>query len=584
MAVQRGPAARRRPRTRPRAVPAAALWDAKRFVWTLDGYWYDERAADAAVSFFPEYLVLTTGEWAGRPFVLADWQEHDIVRPLFGWKRPDGTRRYRRCYVWVPRKNGKTELAAGIALLLLLGDAEEMGEVYSIATDKTQARIVFDKATAMVNKSEVLAHYLDCFEPSIYCAALNAAFKPMSGRTKGKHGFNTSGLVGDEIHEWSSGALYQFMHDSESARRQPLEFLISTAGTKGGYGEEVWAECRKILDGTTLDPETLVVIYAADEEDDWTDPKVWAKANPNLGVSKKLDVMKTECRRAQMSPRLENAFKCFQLNLWSDQAVRWLPINGVDDEGNRFGWDHCIGPVSWQALPQHLIGKRCFGGLDLSAIVDLSALVWWFPAQPGLPLPVALPRFFKPAALLREHGDRDKLPYHQWANPKDGAPALLTTPGNVVDYEFIRRQILQDGEHFKIAHIGKIKREAHEVGLAIDRWNAVETAVKLEQEGLPVGLFGQGFASMSAPSKELERLVLCNGFHHGGHPILRRHAQVVPVERDAADNIKPAKNKATERIDGIVATVMALGIALQDQGEDGGLDDYLASLKAGKAA
>lgn len=575
MAAVSGPARRARPRRRPSGVGPEATWDARARVWREGDFWFDEGAASRAVAFFPEHLVLTTGEWAGRPFALEPWQENDIVRPLFGWKRADGTRRYRRCYVWVPRKNGKTEMAAGIAILLLVGDAEEGGEVYSIATDKNQARIVFDKASIMASRSKTLPQYLECFETSIFCPTLNSSFKPLSGRSKGKHGYNVSGLVGDEIHEWASGELYGFMHDSETSRRQPLEFLISTAGTKGGYGEEVWNECLKILDGTLPDPETLVVIYAANENDDWTSPDIWAKANPSLGKAKKLDAMATECRRAQQIPRLENDFKRYQLNLWTDQAVRWLPMDGVDDEGRRFGWDHCKGPIPWDALEAHLAGKLCFGGLDLSSVEDLSALVWWFPAQAGLPFPVVLPRFFKPADLIKVHSRRDKLPYDQWAAPKSGPAALLTTPGNVMDYDFIRAQAIRDAKRFKVANVGKLNRKPHEAGIAIDRWNATETAVKLEQEGLPVALFGQGFASMSAPSKELERLVLSNGFHHGGHPILRRHAQVVPVVTDPADNIKPVKDKARERIDGIVATIMALGLAMANPDAGFDLNDFL---------
>lgn len=573
MAVKCGPARRKTPRTRPAGVGPGAQWDSAGLVWREGEFWFDEAAAEKAVAFFPRHLCFTKGEWAGRPFELEAWQANDIVRPLFGWKREDGTRRYRRCYVWVPRKNGKTELAAGIALLILLGDGEEGGEVYSIASHEGQARLVFGQAATMVGKSDTLSRDLICLKSSIYCPALNASFKPLSGKAEGKHGFSASGLIGDEIHEWTSGDLYQFVHDSEDARRQPLEFLISTAGKKGTYGEEVWDECQKILDGTLDDPETLVVVYAADPEDDWQSEEVWRKANPNLGVSKKLDTMRANARRARQLPRLENHFKNYHLNMWTEQAVRWLPMDGIDDEGNRFGWDHCRGPLAWQELEQHLAGKRCFGGLDLSAIIDLSALVWWFPMQPGLPVPVVLPRFFKPEAWLKEHSKRDRLPYDRWA--KEGA--LTTTPGNVVDYAFIQAQILRDAERYRIAHVGNSKREAHEGGLAIDRWNATETAVKLEQEGLPVVLYGQGFASMSAPSKEIERLVLCNGFHHGGHPILRRHAQVVAVEEDPAGNIKPAKNKSTERIDGIVAMAMALGIAAKDEGEGGNLDDFLSN-------
>lgn len=550
------------PRKRPGGVGTGAVWSTDRQCWTEGDYWFDEPAADKAAAFFPNHLCFTKGEWAGKPFHLETWQENDIVRPLFGWKRADGTRRYRRCYVWVPRKNGKTELAAGIALLILLGDGELGGEVYSIASHEGQARLVFGQATSMIGKSETLSDVLVPLKSSIYCPELNAAFKPLSGKAEGKHGFNASGLIGDEIHEWTSGDLYQFLHDSEDARSQPLEFMISTAGKKGTYGEEVWEECQKIVDGTYEDPETLVVIYAADAEDDWHSEETWRKANPNLGVSKKLDTMRTNARRARQLPRLENHFKNYHLNIWTEQAVRWLPMDAVDDEGRKFGWDHCTGPVGWKEMDEHLRHKRCFGGLDLSSTTDLSALVWWFPVQPGLDVPAVVARFFKPADLIKQHAKRDKLPYERWT--EEGA--ITATPGNVIDYAFIQQQIFDDAERFQIAHVGNSNRETGEGGLAIDRWNATETAVKLEQEGVPVVMFGQGFASMSAPSKELERLVLCNGFHHGGHPVLRRHAQVVAVQSDPADNLKPAKDKSTERIDGVVAEIMALGIAMKDSG------------------
>lgn len=559
MAIRCGPASgRKRATRRPAGVGALAKWNVSRKRWEEGDFWFDENAADSAVAFFKNHLCFTKGEWAGRPFVLENWQSVRIVRPVFGWKRADGTRRYRRCYVWVPRKNGKTELAAGIALLLLIGDAEEGGEVYAIASHEGQARLVFNQATTMVNKSGTLIDDLLPLKTSIYCPELNAAFKPLSGKAEGKHGFSASGLIGDEIHEWASGDLYQFVHDSEDARRQPLEFLISTAGKKGTYGEEVWDESLKILDGTIDDPETLVVIYAADPEDDWTDEETWKKANPNLGISKKLDAMRANALRARQLPRLENHFKNYHLNLWTDQAVRWLPIDAIDDDGKPFGWDHCKGSVEWKELESLVQHKTCFGGLDLSSTTDLSALVWWFPVQDGLDVPVVLARFFKPQALLKLHSKRDKLPYERWV--KEGA--IKATPGNVTDYNFIKKQIYEDGERFRIAHVGNHNRGAGEGGLAIDRWNATATAVELEQEGIPVVLFGQGFASMGAPSKELERLVMCNGFHHGGHPVLAQHAKVVAVEGpDAADNIKPAKNKSTQRIDGIVSQVMAIGLS-----------------------
>jgi phage terminase large subunit-like protein len=548
-----------------------AWWDGG--VWRDGPYWYDERAAGRAARFFPEHLVFSEGEWAGRPFVLEPWEEHDIIRPLFGWKRADGTRRYRRCYVWVARKNGKTELAAGVAILALVGDGEPAGQVFSIASEGDQARIVFTKATNMVVRSPTLAPKLECLTKAIYSSDLNASFRPLSGKPKGKHGLNMSGLVGDEIHEWPNGDLYTFVHDSAAARRQPIEFLISTAGQKGTHGEEVYKECQAILTGDIDDPSTLVVIYAPSEDDDWSKEETWRKANPNWGKSVKVEPFLEDFRRARQLPRLENDFKRYRLNIWTDQAVRWLPLSSVDDTGKRFGWDHCKGPIEWNA-PEYtarLARKKCFGGLDLSSTTDLSALVWWFPVQDGLDIPVVLTRFWKPADLVREHEKRDRLPYGRWV--KEGA--LFATPGNVVDYAFIEKQILDDAEKFRIAYYGAAKREQYEGGLAIDRFNATGTAVRLEQEGIPVVLYGQGFVSLSAPSKELERLVMSNGLHHGGHPLLRRHAQAVAVETDAQGNIKPTKAKSNGRIDGIAGLVNALGVAASDNSDPVDLNDWL---------
>jgi phage terminase large subunit-like protein len=551
---------------RPAALKAfpKAYWDGE--FWREGEFWYDERTADKAASFFPKHLVFTEGEWAGKPFILEDWQEHDIVRPLFGWKRPDGTRRFRRCFAWIARKNGKTEFAAGIALLILVGDAEMGGQVFSIASEEAQAKIVFTKASNMAVRTPVLAQKLECLGKVIYCPELNGSFRPLSGKPKGKHGLNMSGLVGDEIHEWPSGDLYTFVHDSAAARRQPLEFLISTAGQKGTHGEEVFKECQAILAGDIEDPETMVVIYSPGEDDDWTKEETWRKGNPNFGKSVKIEPFMADFKRARQLPRLENDFKRYRLNIWTDQAVRWLPMDSVDDEGRRFGWDHCIGPIPWcdkgkspfeSEFEQRLIGKRCFGGLDLSSTQDLSGLVWWFPIQDGLDVPVALVRGYKPADLVKEQAKRDRQPYERWV--REGA--LFTTPGNVVDYGFIEKQVLADATKFRIAYYGQAKREAYEGGLAIDRFNATGTAVRLEQEGIPVVLFGQGFVSLSAPSKELERLVMANGFHHGGHPLFRRHAQAVAVVSDDAENIKPTKAKSSGRIDLIAALVNALGIA-----------------------
>lgn len=540
-------------------------------------YWYDEEAASAAVAFFPKFLRLTVGEFYNRPFVLAPFQEHDIVRPLFGWKRTsDGTRRYRRCYVWIPRKNGKSELAAGIALLVMLGDAEPGGQVLSIATDKNQALITLDKALQMVALSPDLQQHLVAFKETLYAPELGANMKALAGIPKGKHGLNMSGMVGDEIHEWRSDRLYQFVHQSSGARRQPLEFLISTAGEKSGYGWEAWRMCQDIIDGTIDDPETLVVVYAADAEKDRTDPNYWKSdealmaANPAIGGAVKREYLEAERKRAMQLPRLEGDFKRYHLDLWTEQATRWLPVDAWHDcgqapehraelraaaEGDR--------PVAanvarlllpsdrnerWKLLPDAMAGRIAWGGVDLSSTADLSCLAWLFPPDEGDEeegLWTVVPHFYCPEVGIARRSHIDKVPYEQWA--KSGA--LFPTPGNAVDYHYIQRRLFADAEVFDVRKVG------------VDRWNATQFTQEVIAEGIDAVLFGQGFASMSAPAKFLEMLILARRLDHGGHPVLAWMARNVSISKDAADNIKPDKAKSTERIDGIVAICEALGVA-----------------------
>jgi phage terminase large subunit-like protein len=513
-------------------------------LWSECGrYWFDERAADKAAAFFPRYLRFTKGEWAGRPFVLEKWQEEDIIRPLFGWKRKDGTRRYRRCIVWIPRKNGKTELAGGVSLLALMADAEFGGEVYSIASGGDQAKIVFDIATTMVGASEDLSRHLETFKTSIYCPELGASFKPLTGRPKGKHGLNPSGIIGDEVHEWPDADLYTFVHQGTAGRRQPIEFLISTFGTRGGYGWQLWRECERILSGESEDQVTLVVVYRADEKDDWTDPKTWAKANPNYPTSPKHDYLEEECRKAQSSPRLENDFKRYHLNIWTEQAVRWLPMDA---------W----GPASdeWKKpeFEERLVGRRCFGGVDLSSTTDLTAYCLWFPPEDADGMWIKLTRAFVPEDNIERRVRQDRVPYDEWVR----SGALHATPGNVVDYEFVKHAIFEDARRFRIDAIG------------IDQFLAVQLALQLREEGVNAVLMRQGFLTLSAPSKELERLVLSRRLDHGGHPVARWCAANAAVVSDPAGNIKPAKDKSTERIDVIAADVNALGMAIADEAEE----------------
>ncbi len=526
------------------------------FIWSDCGnYYFDKRVADAACAFFPQHLRLTKGRWAGKPFILEDWESQKIIGPAFGWMREDGTRRYRRVVVWIPRKNGKTELAAGVAHLALLADGEPGAEVYAIAKDKDQASIVFNAATAMAAMSPTLSKRLELLKTSIYCPELNGSFKPLTGRAEGKHGLNPSGIIGDEVHEWPDSRLYTFVHQGTAARTQPIEFLISTAGVRTGYGWELWQECQRILSGEQDDPETLIVIFAADEQDDWKDPKTWAKANPNLNVTVSLEYLKTECDRAQVSPRLENDFKRYHLNLWTEQATRWLPMDLWGAESDR--WKD-------EDFEASLEGRDCFGGVDLSSTRDLTAWCLWFPPENEGEKWVKLTRAFCPKDTVEIRSRQDRVPYDKWVHQG----ALIATPGNVVDYDFIKAQIFTDAERFNIRRT------------AFDPFLSTQIMLQCGAEGMEVWKMRQGFLSLSAPSKELERLVLSKRIDHGGHPVARWCASNAAAATDPAGNIKPAKDKSTEKIDVIAADVNALGAALSELEDDnGGFDGWMARLK-----
>lgn len=509
------------------------------------GAWWDERSAQAACAFFPRYLVHTEGEWAGRPFHLADWQRDRIIRPVFGWKRADGTRLIRVVWIEVPRKNGKTELAAGISLLALVADGEFGGQVYSLATDKDQAKLVFNKAGVMGSASEELRKELEVFKTAIVVPSLQASFKPLSGVPTGKHGFSTSAAIGDEVHEWPDGELADVVHKSTAARRQPLEVYITTAGLQGvGFAWEQHEHAVAVLRGEVEDPTFLPVVFAAEPEDDWQSEATWRKANPNYGISPKAEYMREEARKAARSPREENSFKRFHLNLWTEQVTRWLPM------GKDGGWDGCTEDLAdkqlWTKLPDRMKGRQVTGGLDLASNNDLTALCWYLPAEEEGQRGLYTWRFWLPRRTLEGLPSPALRRYEAWIQ----AGALEITDGNVVDFGLIREAILSDAERMEILNLG------------IDRWGAVQLATELKGEGVPVHFFGQGFKSMSVPTRHFEHQVLSGEMEHGNNPVARWMAGNAAVEQDAAGGMKPSKVKAAQKIDGIVAAVMALGLTI----------------------
>lgn len=511
-------------------------------------YYFDKTTADAAVEFFPRFLHHVDGEWAGQPFHLADWQAHH-TRQIFGWRRKNGTRRYRFVRGWVPRKNGKSSWGAGLGHLLTIGDGEPGAQVYCHALNMDQASVVYEMAAKMVSLSDELNKLYEVTKTGMLCtAAMNAAYRPLTGESFGKHGLNPHANIGDEVHAWKNGNLHTFLIQGMGARRQPLDITISTAGEIKTYGYDLYQSSRAIFDDASLDPETYVFIYEAPAEADWTDPKVWAAANPNLGISLKREFLERECKRAVQSPRLENDFKRYHLNIWVEQSKRWFPMHRWADNTAEPKQPHY-----WKTLPQRFMGggRPAFVGLDLGSTSDITAAVWVFPADAEFGGRVTLiPRFWVPEDTVNDR-DSPRTPYRRWVS--DGA--MLTTPGNVTDYDFIEEAIKADASAFGCA------------GLAYDPWNATQLSNHLQDEGLPATEYRQGFSTMAAPSKELERLFISGQLEHGNHPVLEWMFGNATSKKDPAGNIKPDKEKAAEKIDGVVAAVMGVGLMNAAQAE-----------------
>lgn len=500
------------------------------------GSYYDKEYADFAVAFI-ESLCHTKGTWGGKKFELIDWQEQ-IIRDLFGTLKPNGYRQFNTAYIEIPKKQGKSELAAAVALLLTCGDGEQRAEVYGCAADRQQASIVFEVAADMVRMCPALSKRVKILasQKRIIYIPTNSFYQVLSAEAYSKHGFNIHGVVFDELHTQPNRKLFDVMtKGSGDARMQPLYFLITTAGTDThSICYETHQKAKDILDGRKIDPTFYPVIYGADENDDWTDPKVWEKANPSLGITVGIDKVRAACESAKQNPSEENSFRQLRLNQWVKQAVRWMPMDK---------WDKCAFAVNEEQLE----GRVCYGGLDLSSTTDITAFVLVFPPCDEEDKYIILPYFWIPEDTLDLRVKRDHVPYDVW----ERQGYLQTTEGNVIHYGYIEKFIEKLGERFNIREI------------AFDRWGAVQMVQNLEGMGFTVVPFGQGFKDMSPPTKELMKLTLEQRIAHGGHPVLRWNMDNIFVRTDPAGNIKADKEKSTEKIDGAIATIMALDRAIR---------------------
>jgi phage terminase large subunit-like protein len=503
------------------------------------GLWFDPAAGARVVQFIEEYCHHSKGEWAGTPIRLEPWQR-ELVTILFGWRRPDGTRRFRIAYIEIARKNAKSTLAAAIGLYLTVADHEPGAEVYASATKKDQAKIVHGAAEAMVKLSPRLKRFCKTFRNNIHCPQLGSKFEPLGADSDTLDGLNPHGNIVDETHAHKDRALWDVLQTAQGARRQPLTLAITTAGVYDpeGIGWKLHHDAVQILEGTVEDDRVFAFIATIDETDDWTTRTAWQKANPNLGVSVKEDYLAEECQTAQREPSAMNTFLTKHLDVWTAQVTRWII------------------PERWAACtqaPDPLEGRICYGGLDLSTKLDMTAFMLVAPAADGAF--DCLFRFWVPEELVRDRERRGEKPsYAEWVR----RGVLLSTPGNVIDYEFIEKEILA------LARVVRLK----EIGF--DPWNANQTAVRLQQAlnpgqaktGFQMVEMRQGMQSLSEPAKEFEKLVVAGKLRHGDHPVMRWMVANATTRQDANGNIAPDKSTSTGKIDGVVATIMALGRAI----------------------
>lgn len=504
-----------------------------------EGMRFDMKAGQTAIDFIHECQTHIEGALAGQPFLLEDWQKA-IIGNLFGWKRRDGTRRYREAFVFVSRKNGKSPLAACIANYMLFCDGEAGAQCYLAAADRDQATVLFRHCKGMIEAEPWLSSKCQIYKAarSIVMQDEGSSLKVLSAEAETKHGGNSHLVIVDELHAQPNRELVDTLQTSFASanRKQPLLLFITTADfDRESICNEKHDYAGKVRDGIIVDPAFLPVIYEASIDEDWCDPVVWRKANPNLGVSVSQEYLERESKRAQETPSYLNTFLRLHLNVKTQNDKAWLNMAKWDAGGEM--------PVD----AGQLIGRECFAGLDLASTTDVAALSLVFPDDDGY---IVLPFFWIPEDNARQRERKDRVPYLTWA--REGYIDL--TSGNVIDYDVIRTKIRELGEIYNIRQI------------AVDRWNATQLVTQLGGDGFDVVMFGQGYASMTAPTKELEKLNQAGQLSHGGNPVLRWMASNVTTEEDAAGNLKPSKSKSTEKIDGIVATIMALGVAATDAG------------------
>lgn len=497
-------------------------------------YFFDESAALSACNFF-KLLSHFKGSTAGNEFVLEPWQSF-IIWNIFGWKkRSDGYRRFTSADLIVARKNGKTTLAAGVALYCMILDDEPGAEIYAGAKDKEQAKIVWEAASTIAKQSPQLSSLLQFYRKAVTCDATASFFKPLSRDMKNKDGLNPHCAILDERHAWETDELVELIRTGMGARKQPLTFSISTYGMKKDvpYYEDV-ALYKQILEGSVVQENQFVMIFALDDTDDWQDEKNWVKANPNLNVSCYLDYLRDEFTAAKnKGGRYEISFKTKNLNIWVDAPDVWIK-------------DEMVAACNWED-DTDLRGQECYGGLDFASHVDLVALELYFPGTKSV-----VSHFWCPEDKVLQN--EDKVDYRLWMQQGH----LITTPGNVIDIDFLVRDILN------------ICRMYYVKNLAFDPYKSYHGLIQgLIKGGMSEVLdeFSQSINNMSEPTKQLERMVHGREINFLNNPVIRWMFGNVVIFADQNNNIKVHKGQSRNKIDGIAALINAIGGYMSNEAE-----------------
>ena len=480
--------------------------------------------AEQCIYFIETYCVHSRGKWTGKPFILNGWQR-EVIQELF-----DGN--FKKAYISMARKNGKSLLIACIGLFLLVLDDEGGKEIYTAAASHEQASLIYEMIVFSVRQNDALnasLKLLPSIKKIIYLAG-NSFLRAISSESKTAHGFNSYAVICDELHAWPDRALFDVLETSFGVRDNPLMVSITTAGfDKLSLCRELYDYGKQVESGVIDDPTFYFKCYELDEKDDWKDESNWIKANPGLGDFRLLKEMQEMFVKAKALPSFENSFKRLYLNMWTSQDVRWLPVEL---------WDRCNEVVDIEKLK----GCPCYAGFDLSSTTALTALSLIFPPQNEDEKYDLLTYFWVPEENLAEKAKQDHAPYELWV--KQGL--IYSCPGPVINYEWMRKKLGELATEYEIKEI------------AFDPWNATLFAGELTDDGFTLVDTQQGFRTLSAPSKELEKIMLSRRFRHGGNPVLRWMVDNTVITMDPAGNIKPDKAKSVSRIDGVISTIMAL--------------------------